>query len=215
MAIMLRISILAIAMAAGMFGCGEREKAPPAAGYLPDDYDYETYLSQTRSACCSRIVNGSKSYDRETNDCGGEVCELTVQEMAKLVKSLSGRAVFVMIYQTSCPRSQAFFEELIPLADELRDERHEFVVMAAGQDAEDADVFLDSRDPSFARLRLLPWKSGDLGLALKSINISIGNSYAPPLIGVLDEQGFLVGSWDPAYYFDVPDIRAAIEGATG
>ena len=211
MVITSRIGICTIAITAALFGCGEHEMAPPAAGYVPDDYDYESYLSETRTTCCSAIVSGSKSYEADANDCGGEICELTAQEMAKWIKSLSGRTVFVMIYQTTCPRSQAVFKQLIPMADEFRDAGHEFVVMATD---DDVGSFLEGRDLPFARLRLLPWKSGDLGLALRSVNIIIGNTYAPPLIGVLDELGSLVGSWDPGYDYDIPAIRAAIEGNT-
>ena len=124
------------------------------------------------------------------------VRRVTVNELPRLLVMDRGKNVIMLLYQTTCVRSQALVPFAIDLAAKAAD--RDVVIRAFATDAQPSGI------GPFARAVVLPheplqlgkWRSGALIAALEPLGVKVPKEWWSPFIAVFDREGRVLGQWE-------------------
>jgi hypothetical protein len=120
---------------------------------------------------------------------------LTVRHAAERIRAAKGRPAVVLLYGTWNDQTKGDLPEITGTARTLRDLGIGFLAFhtdAIPRAVEGLPGLLRQHDAPFPAVQLYRWRSGMLDATLAPLGISIGRSWSPPLVAILDAQGAVV-----------------------
>jgi hypothetical protein len=139
---------------------------------------------------------------------------IDVNQAARRITARQGRPTVVLLYATTCPRSQRMFGDFAVLANQYRARGVEFVVLSVDDEENFSHIpaFLASRRASFEPVAIKPWAPGNLTRAMATAGIEVAPSWNMPLIALRDAEGRVLRNSDGAE--DLSGLRASLEKLT-
>jgi hypothetical protein len=139
---------------------------------------------------------------------------IDVNQAARRISSRQGRPTVVLLYATTCPRSQRMFGDFAALANQYRARGVQFVVLSVDETETVSRIpaFLASRNASFDPVAVKPWVPGSLTRAMSTVGIDVAATWNMPLLVLRDAQGRVLSNTDAAE--DLSGLRASLEKLT-
>jgi hypothetical protein len=120
---------------------------------------------------------------------------LTVFQAAERVRQSRGRPVLVLLYGTWNEQTRGQFPEIVRAAEYCGSRGVTFLGLHTDMGSRamtELPGFLARHRAPFPPVQLYRWRSGLLSSNMGGLGISVGRSWAPPLVAVLDRDGTVV-----------------------
>lgn len=120
---------------------------------------------------------------------------LTVRQAAARIRGTQGKPAVVLLYGTWNQQTRQQFPEIVRSARACRERGMEFLAFHTDplpRVVEELPGLLRRHDAPFPAVQLYRWRKGMLKETMEPLGISIGTSWLPPLVAVLDAEGRMV-----------------------
>jgi len=142
---------------------------------------------------CSCGAGENDTVSRQSSRGIGESRNVTVGQAAEMIRAGQGNVRVVLLYGAFCPASREMFPDFVARAEVWRGRDVEVLAFSTDDQESSWRKYLDSRSLPFEKVRILPWRPGQLDAAFRPTGIHIGKTFGTPLIAVVDRDGRVIG----------------------
>jgi hypothetical protein len=124
------------------------------------------------------------------------VQDVTVAQAAQEVAAGAGAVRVVVVYDPSCGLCQRMVPEIARYVRRRARDGARLYAFALARDANDVRLLLAQNPGSFVGYQLLPYRPGDLGASMATVNVAIPARFGTPIVNVLASDGSRAGTWE-------------------